>query len=194
MGKVAEDAAAAAAAAEGGGAAAAEESKAAAKPAAAAAGKKKKKKRTPPIVVTKLGPGERKVEADDTLGDWRPGQRYRAPPRGEGTRVFYETLHKKNPESKLALGWCLEYGLLEQEQAIAVLKEQFPSRFAKLRREQAQQAALKATAASMDTGRGKRPRVYSKSSRKSKRAKVVEAEVDAGLSAGGSEGIGRMAL
>eukprot|EP00353_Schmidingerella_taraikaensis_P019330 CAMPEP_0185603460 /NCGR_PEP_ID=MMETSP0436-20130131/2496_1 /TAXON_ID=626734 ORGANISM="Favella taraikaensis, Strain Fe Narragansett Bay" /NCGR_SAMPLE_ID=MMETSP0436 /ASSEMBLY_ACC=CAM_ASM_000390 /LENGTH=55 /DNA_ID=CAMNT_0028233945 /DNA_START=296 /DNA_END=460 /DNA_ORIENTATION=+ len=52
-----------------------------------------------------------------------PGQRYATPAEGDSLRIFYETLRKQRPESKLAQKWVLEHGLCESnDEANKVLK------------------------------------------------------------------------
>jgi len=51
-----------------------------------------------------------------------PGQKYRTPPDGDASRIFYITLHKQNPPSRMAEKWLLEYGLLDKEKAKEVQK------------------------------------------------------------------------
>lgn len=47
----------------------------------------------------------------------KPGQRFNTPSGGEGDRVFYESLLKQNPESMMAMEWCVHYGVLGDEEA-----------------------------------------------------------------------------
>uniref|UniRef100_A0A7S2RJJ4 Uncharacterized protein n=1 Tax=Mucochytrium quahogii TaxID=96639 RepID=A0A7S2RJJ4_9STRA len=47
--------------------------------------------------------------------NYKPGQRKEAPPPGAGTRVFYESLYKQRPSSMMALKWCLDHGILPEE-------------------------------------------------------------------------------
>lgn len=55
--------------------------------------------------------------ADEFDGVLMPGQKHPTPADGDGTRIFYETLLKQKPSSKMAQKWCLEYGVLPQEEA-----------------------------------------------------------------------------
>ena len=53
----------------------------------------------------------------------KPGQKFETPDESDGTRVFYETLLKEKPESKMAEKWLMEYGCLSDErQSMAVKK------------------------------------------------------------------------
>ena len=52
-----------------------------------------------------------------------PGQKFPTPKEGDSLRIFYETLHKQRPESKLAERWILEHGLcLSLEEATKLHK------------------------------------------------------------------------
>ncbi len=42
-----------------------------------------------------------------------PGQKYPTPTLGEPSRAFYESLLEQNPDSLMALKWCIEYGCLD---------------------------------------------------------------------------------
>lgn len=41
----------------------------------------------------------------------KPGQKHITPPKGDGTRGFYESLYEANPNSVIAIVYCVEYGL-----------------------------------------------------------------------------------
>ncbi|OMJ84306.1 hypothetical protein SteCoe_14589 [Stentor coeruleus] len=51
----------------------------------------------------------------------KPGQKHPEPSLDDPTRAFYETLYEQNPESAMAQKYCLEYGLLPEDTAVAVL-------------------------------------------------------------------------
>ena len=52
-----------------------------------------------------------------------PGQRFTTPEEGDSLRIFYESLRKQRPESKLAQRWILEHGLCESnDEATQLLK------------------------------------------------------------------------
>eukprot|EP00922_Rhytidocystis_sp_ex-Travisia-forbesii_P008164 GHVS01012026.1.p1 GENE.GHVS01012026.1~~GHVS01012026.1.p1 ORF type:complete len:277 (+),score=57.53 GHVS01012026.1:1-831(+) len=61
---------------------------------------------------------EERVEGEtpDIPGDARKyfklGQKHITPPNGDGTRAFYESLYDENPNSLIALKFCVEYGVL----------------------------------------------------------------------------------
>ncbi|EGR29414.1 hypothetical protein IMG5_156070 [Ichthyophthirius multifiliis] len=59
----------------------------------------------------------------DYKQDFMPGQKYQTPDDDNGIRVFYETLYKQNANSEMAIKYCLENGLLEEEEAIKYLKK-----------------------------------------------------------------------
>ncbi|KDO21313.1 hypothetical protein SPRG_13205 [Saprolegnia parasitica CBS 223.65] len=52
----------------------------------------------------------------------KPGQKHPTPSPGFADRVFYESLLRQNPESKMAKKWCIEYGVLEADEAAALCK------------------------------------------------------------------------
>ena len=53
----------------------------------------------------------------------KPGQRYPMESPGSGDYVFYDTLYKENPNSRMALVWCIEHGVFSHEQAASLLKQ-----------------------------------------------------------------------
>merc|ERR1711879_508739 len=54
---------------------------------------------------------------------FKEGQRFITPPVADATRGFYESLYAENPESKIAIRFCVEYGLLSLEDHKKVLKK-----------------------------------------------------------------------
>lgn len=55
----------------------------------------------------------------------KPGQKKETPPKNDPIRIFYTSLLKQNKDSKMALRWCLEHGLLgtkKASEAIVVLE------------------------------------------------------------------------
>jgi len=52
-----------------------------------------------------------------------PGQKVKTPPDGDASRIFYVTLYKQNPNSKIAEKYLLENGLLDKDRAKEVLKK-----------------------------------------------------------------------
>eukprot|EP00577_Skeletonema_sp_RCC1716_P024863 CAMPEP_0113424500 /NCGR_PEP_ID=MMETSP0013_2-20120614/29631_1 /TAXON_ID=2843 ORGANISM="Skeletonema costatum, Strain 1716" /NCGR_SAMPLE_ID=MMETSP0013_2 /ASSEMBLY_ACC=CAM_ASM_000158 /LENGTH=119 /DNA_ID=CAMNT_0000312523 /DNA_START=75 /DNA_END=434 /DNA_ORIENTATION=- /assembly_acc=CAM_ASM_000158 len=109
------------------------------------------------------------------------GQKHPTPTPGNGDRVFYETLYNQRPESEMAQEWCVSYGVLSEEDAAKIYKK-----------------ILKRKAAAKSVGGGSSSPVKSekkKSSSKKKAKKVMDdVEFDAGMGAGGDEGIGIGAL
>merc|ERR1711948_72958 len=46
---------------------------------------------------------------------FKEGQKNICPPVADSTRAFYESLLEENPESKIAIKFCVEYGVLPLE-------------------------------------------------------------------------------
>merc|ERR1712032_27432 len=59
---------------------------------------------------------------------FKEGQRFLSPPMADATRAFYSSMLEENPDSKIAIKWCIEFGVLSVEQHKKVYKK-----FAKLR-------------------------------------------------------------
>ena len=53
----------------------------------------------------------------------KEGQKKITPPPAEATRVFYESLYRQRPESKMALFWCIQNGVLEGDELKSALKK-----------------------------------------------------------------------
>lgn len=53
---------------------------------------------------------------------FKEGQKKPTPPPADATRVFYESLYRQNPDSKMALTWCVHHGVLEGKDLTAALK------------------------------------------------------------------------
>lgn len=53
---------------------------------------------------------------------YKEGQRKATPPPADATRVFYESLYRQRPSSKMALTWCVQYGVLEGNELKVALK------------------------------------------------------------------------
>ena len=51
----------------------------------------------------------------DNRKDYMTGQKYQTPEEGDSLRIFYESLLRQRPESKLAEKWILEHGLCTSE-------------------------------------------------------------------------------
>lgn len=43
------------------------------------------------------------------------GQKYKTPKKEDSLTIFYTSLLKQNPESEMALKWCMERGLLSDK-------------------------------------------------------------------------------
>uniref|UniRef100_A0A3B0NFK5 Uncharacterized protein n=1 Tax=Theileria annulata TaxID=5874 RepID=A0A3B0NFK5_THEAN len=56
-------------------------------------------------------PKEKTVKIELNSSFSKPGQRYMTPPQGDGTRGFYESLYEENPNSLIAIKFCVEYGI-----------------------------------------------------------------------------------
>merc|ERR1712224_688130 len=54
---------------------------------------------------------------------FKEGQKNICPPVADSTRAFYESLLEENPESKIAIKFCVEYGVLPLEQHKRLLKK-----------------------------------------------------------------------
>ena len=107
----------------------------------------------------------------------KPGQKYPTPTRGFGDRVFYETLLKQNPSSVMAQEWCVNYGVLNYEDASKLHRI--------IMKRKGKPIKSSSTASSSSGG----------STRKKKKVKVESNEaVDVGLNANGGEGIGMVAM
>merc|ERR1712003_323301 len=52
---------------------------------------------------------------------FKEGQRNLTPPVADATRAFYESLLDENPDSKIAIKFCVEYGVLPLEQHLKLL-------------------------------------------------------------------------
>merc|ERR1712072_1069522 len=63
-------------------------------------------------------PPSRSPPVDEELDQrklFKDGQRFITPPIADSTRAFYETLLAENPDSKIAIKFSIEYGLLNPE-------------------------------------------------------------------------------
>merc|ERR1712217_198028 len=62
--------------------------------------------------------GEKKPPVDASLDHrklFKEGQKFLTPPVADATRAFYESLYAENPDSKIAIRFCIEYGVLAME-------------------------------------------------------------------------------
>ena len=51
----------------------------------------------------------------------KPGQKKETPPKNDPLRIFYTSLLKQKQDSKMAMQWCLEHGVLGSKQANEVM-------------------------------------------------------------------------
>ena len=87
----------------------------------------KKKKEAPKKVAAKPATKKEtpKKSQPEVKSDRLPGQKHDTPEEGDGSRIFYESLLRQNPDSKMAMKWCVENGVLDESTAkkfIAKLK------------------------------------------------------------------------
>merc|ERR1712159_943661 len=54
---------------------------------------------------------------------FKEGQKSLTPPVADATRAFYESLLEENPDSKIAIKFCVEYGVLPLEGHKKLLKK-----------------------------------------------------------------------
>jgi hypothetical protein len=113
------------------------------------------------------------------------GQKHPTPTPGNGDRVFYETLFQQRPDSEMAQQWCVDYGVLSEEEAAKIHKKIMKRK-----------AAAKGTSSSGGSSSSPAPKSEKKKSSSKKKAKKIldDVEFDAGMGAGGDEGIGVGAL
>merc|ERR1712051_1168276 len=53
---------------------------------------------------------------------FKEGQKFLTPPVADATRAFYESLFEENPDSKIAVRWCVEFGVFPLEKHKTLLK------------------------------------------------------------------------
>lgn len=58
---------------------------------------------------------ESKSDGLDPRKMFKRGQKFPTPGKADSTRAFYESLLEENPESKIAIRYCVEYGVLPAE-------------------------------------------------------------------------------
>ncbi|GAW82754.1 hypothetical protein, conserved [Plasmodium gonderi] len=58
------------------------------------------------------GDENKDIEFGDARKYFKEGQKCITPPNGDGTRAFYESLLEENPNSIIAIKYCIEYGIL----------------------------------------------------------------------------------
>ena len=95
------------------------------------------------------------------------------------SRVFYETLLSQRPDSVMAQEWCVNHGVMDEEDAKKAFKRM------EKRKAQGKSPATGSTGGGSGSGKKK----------KKKTKKVLDdVAVDAGMDAGISEGIGTSTL
>ena len=60
---------------------------------------------------------------EEDINNFKPGQTKPTPSPGCGDRVFYESLYYQNPDSFMALKWCVEYGVFPPNESEAMFKK-----------------------------------------------------------------------
>merc|ERR1711920_816414 len=87
---------------------------------------KKEKKEKKDKKESKDEPGSKRSETANLDLDHRKlfkeGQKNLTPPVADSTRAFYESLLEENPDSKIAIKFCVEYGILPLEKHKKLLK------------------------------------------------------------------------
>merc|ERR1711920_396082 len=54
---------------------------------------------------------------------FKESQKFPTPPSAEPTRAFYESLFSENPDIKIAIRYCVEYGVFSLEKHKSLLKK-----------------------------------------------------------------------
>ena len=110
--------------------------------------------------------------------------------KGEGIRVFYETLLEQNPKSLIALKWCVEHGVnptaLDPNKAVLLLKQ----RLAKHKEQQKQvdsstSAGKKRSSASIGSNKTKNRKKSRKRAQADASDFMSAGDVGLGVDAGG---------
>eukprot|EP01068_Selenidium_serpulae_P008590 Selendium_serpulae@DN5023_c0_g2_i2.p1 len=78
----------------------------------AASGSRSRASSSKPSQCCDASDDEAKRHKDKLTYGFKEAQRHKQPPKGDGTRAFYESLLEENPNSLMALKWCLEHGVL----------------------------------------------------------------------------------
>merc|ERR1712224_470244 len=76
-----------------------------------------------PIPTGSGGMSAKELAAFDVRKMFKEGQKFMTPIQADSTRAFYESLLQENPESKIAIRYCVEYGVLPLEQHKRLLKK-----------------------------------------------------------------------
>ena len=103
-----------------------------------------------------------------------------------GSRVFYETLLSQRPDSEMAQEWCLAYGVMDDGDA----KKAYKSMVKRKEMGKSARGASKSPPPAKSGGG-----TSGKKKKKTKGKKILDdVEYDAGMAAGGDEGIGIAAM
>merc|ERR1711985_228106 len=79
--------------------------------------KEKKEKEVDPEKENQVRSSPDPVDAElDQRKLFKEGQRFLTPPVADATRAFYESLYAENPDSKIAIRFCVEYGLFSRDE------------------------------------------------------------------------------
>ena len=117
-----------------------------------------------------------------TLEMAKKGQRYPEESPGSGDYVFYQTLYEENPESPMALVWCIEHGIFEAEKAVELHKKYLKAKEIFMKNNKAVAAS-----SSIDFG-------VSEKKKKKRKVTVTDVAGDAGMAITVSEGIGTQVM
>merc|ERR1711934_1154273 len=79
--------------------------------------KEKKEKKEGKLMGDEIVKSELGKDANlDQRSLFKIGQKFLTPPAADATRAFYESLYKENPDSKIAIKFCVENGLFAVDQ------------------------------------------------------------------------------
>merc|ERR1712228_372117 len=67
--------------------------------------------------------GSLEISDMDHRKNFKEGQRAVTPPVADAARAFYESLLEEIPDSKIAIRWCVEYGVMPLEKHMKLLKK-----------------------------------------------------------------------
>merc|ERR1712194_803340 len=85
---------------------------------------KKEKKEKKAMLAKRTSTGSLELSSElDQRKLFKEGQRNVTPPVADPTRAFYTSLLAENPESKIAIRFCIEYGVLSFEEHTKLLKK-----------------------------------------------------------------------
>ena len=103
---------------------------------------------------------------------------------GSGDYVFYQTLYAENPESRMALVWCIEHGVFDHETA-----DKLQKKYLKAKQEITQINRHGSSSSTSSSSSSSRPK------KKKQRTTIHgDAAVSAGLAVTMGEGMGTMTM